>query len=132
MTIERTTIEFEVPGEPVPKKRARVVGRRAFTPAQTVAYEQAIGWAFRQAYQGEPLEGPLRVFVTVREAGRPRQRQGDADNYAKSVLDALNGLAWADDRQVVELHVYVNREAFGPGVAIEIVKIERALGKGAR
>ena len=35
---------------------------------------------------------------------RPTQKP-DADNIAKSVLDALNGLAYADDKQVVTLEV---------------------------
>jgi Holliday junction resolvase RusA-like endonuclease len=29
----------------------------------------------------------------------------DVDNLAKGVLDALNGVAFADDSQIVELHV---------------------------
>ena len=41
----------------------------------------------------EPLDGPRSKV------------DGDNDNLAKSVLDALNKLAYRDDRQVVELHV---------------------------
>ena len=29
----------------------------------------------------------------------------DTDNLAKSILDALNGLAYDDDKQIVELEV---------------------------
>ena len=114
------TIAFEVPGEPVPKKRPRVVKGRTFTPPQTVEYEQAIAWRFKAEYQGQPLEGPLRVWVTVREVDRPVQRQGDLDNYLKSALDALNGLAWKDDRQVVDVMATVNRHAYTAGMFIEI------------
>lgn len=117
------TIAFEVPGEAVPKKRPRVVQGRAFTPAETVAYESAIGWAFKLAHQGPPLEGPLRVHVTVREVSRRPQHQGDLDNYVKSALDALNGLAWKDDREVVSISAHVNRHAHGPGMAIEIEEL---------
>lgn len=28
---------------------------------------------------------------------------GDIDNYVKTILDALNGVAWADDAQVVKI-----------------------------
>jgi Holliday junction resolvase RusA-like endonuclease len=28
------------------------------------------------------------------------------DNRAKVALDALNGLLWADDQQIVELHLF--------------------------
>ena len=30
---------------------------------------------------------------------------GDIDNYAKSVLDALNGVAYTDDKQIVCLYL---------------------------
>jgi Holliday junction resolvase RusA-like endonuclease len=30
---------------------------------------------------------------------------GDIDNYAKSILDALNGVAYADDKQIVSLYL---------------------------
>jgi hypothetical protein len=42
---------------------------------------------------------------------RPGKNCGDVDNLAKSVLDALNGIAWDDDSQVVDLRVI---KAFGP------------------
>ena len=42
----------------------------------------------------------------------------DADNLAKSVCDSLNGVAWADDKQVIKLHVI---KAYGvPRVEVEI------------
>ena len=40
------------------------------------------------------LEGYIRPMVTP-----------DTDNLAKSLLDALNGLAYGDDKQIVELEV---------------------------
>lgn len=125
MTTDRglREVTFEVLGEPVPKKRARVVDGHAFTPGETVAFEAAIGWAFRAVYQGAPLEGPLRVHVTVREQSRRPQQQGDLDNYVKSALDALNGLAWRDDREVVAIHATVNRHAVSPGMVIDIYEL---------
>ena len=35
----------------------------------------------------------------------PDTQKPDADNDAKLVLDALNGVAWDDDQQVTDLHV---------------------------
>ena len=32
-------------------------------------------------------------------------KKPDTDNIAKAILDALNGVAYYDDAQVVELHV---------------------------
>ncbi len=31
--------------------------------------------------------------------------KADADNYAKGILDSLNGLFWHDDGQIVDLHI---------------------------
>lgn len=117
-------LRIDVPGKPQPKQRPRVVAGGAYTPPETVAYEDAIGWAFRaQNWSTAPLEGPLRVFVTVREDVRPLPRQGDCDNYVKVALDALNKLAWLDDKQVVELHAYVQRMSGEPGMVIEIEQL---------
>lgn len=40
------------------------------------------------------------------------QSNQDIDNLAKSCLDALNGIAFSDDRQVVEL--IVRKQVEGP------------------
>lgn len=48
----------------------------------------------------EPLAGAL---VVVLDMYRPR-RTGDIDAVFKLTFDALNGVAWFDDKQIVELH----------------------------
>lgn len=124
MTSELVLLRIDVPGKPQPKQRPRVARGRAYTPPETVAYEEAIGWAFREQNGGTvPLEGPLRVYVLVREDVRPVPRQGDCDNYAKVALDALNKLAWNDDKQVLELLTYVRRMSGEPGMVIEIEQL---------
>lgn len=64
------------------------------------------------------LDGPVKCTITAifqRPASKTRKRgdnprlahtsKPDCDNVAKSVLDALNGVAFKDDSQVVELTV---------------------------
>ena len=46
-------------------------------------------------------------------------KKPDLDNVAKAVLDALNGLAWLDDRQVVYLYTY-KVYAENPGLIVTI------------
>ena len=48
--------------------------------------------------------GPMRVIIEV-YIRRKAHCVPDVDNLAKAVLDACNGLLWADDGQVVELVV---------------------------
>jgi len=133
-------ITFTVPGEPQGKGRPRAFragkGIRMFTPAKTEAYEQQVASAGREAMAGrEPLQGPLSVdlvaVVAVPQSWSKKRRAGaldgselpakkpDADNVAKAVADGLNGIAYRDDAQVVDLRV---RKRYGevPGVRVEI------------
>jgi Holliday junction resolvase RusA-like endonuclease len=48
-----------------------------------------------------PLEGELEMTVWAFFKGKRRK---DVDNTAGAVMDALNGIAYADDDQVYDLH----------------------------
>jgi len=96
-------IRITIPGRPVPKGRPRlgIRGRKAYvyTPPETRKYEKIVGWVAKS--QGcQPIEGPVSVSMHVFCRGKM-----DVDNVAKSVLDGLNGVAYEDDDQVVELLV---------------------------
>ncbi|WP_369294041.1 RusA family crossover junction endodeoxyribonuclease [Tepidiforma sp.] len=70
-------------------------------------------------HHGRPkLTCPVRIKLFF---GGVQSNQ-DIDNLAKSCLDALNGIAFEDDRQVVEL---VARKASGrtPRTAITITEV---------
>lgn len=88
----------------------------AYTPKATIRAMEAIRAAYRAAGGAKAPEGvPVTVHImTVRPLQRtapkgvesaPDVQTPDADNIAKLVLDALNGEAWADDRQVTSLLV---------------------------
>jgi len=102
-------IRFVVPGRPHGKRRPRVTmrGRKAvvYTPRETRQYEERVAWEAKAA-GARVLDGPVGVRIICVTSRRNRP---DLDNAAKSVLDGLNGICWNDDRQVVELHVYVRR-----------------------
>ena len=119
-------ISFTVDGTAVPKQRPRISGRRAYTPKRTKDYEGRVLTAFRSSYKGfYPAFGkdtPVRVGIRIvqavpkswskkkraqAESGEivPLSRNGDVDNIAKSILDALNGFAYEDDCQVTTLIV---------------------------
>ena len=123
------SITFTVPGDPVPKGRPRSVvsasGRlRTYTPRRTQDYEAEIGaeWiAARKTYA--PFGGPVSLLIAVFEKRHP----ADLDNYVKVVLDALNGLAFEDDKQVEELHATIERKADTPGITVTVSTIEEVL-----
>ena len=117
---------FTVEGTAVPKQRPRISRGRAYTPKRTKDYEERVLDAFRSSYKGfYPAFGkdvPVRICISViqeipkswskkkraqAESGEivPLSRNGDVDNIAKSILDALNGFAYEDDCQVTTLIV---------------------------
>lgn len=96
---------------------------KAYTPVKTVNYENLVKIAFQQTGE-QPFEREtqLRADITaffpipksVSKKKREEMNRGllmhtkkpDCDNIAKSILDALNGLAYYDDSQICELSVY--------------------------
>lgn len=113
-------IAITIPGQPQGKGRPRVCMRgnhaHAYTPERTADYERQI----RCAYAGKPmLAGAVHIDVQA-YYGIPRswskskresalkdyiqpQIKPDLDNVVKVVCDALNGLAYKDDTQVVSI-----------------------------
>ncbi len=90
---------------------------RTYTPDKTAEAMELIRMAYAKESQGLMAEKgvPVRVSITTAR-GMPKSRpkrveeepdvyKPDADNVAKLVLDALNGVAWADDTQVTALTV---------------------------
>ena len=73
------------------------------------AYKQEVAL---QLGRYEPLLGNVAVNFTV---FRPAKR-GDLDNYTKVMFDALNGLVWKDDKQVVEIHSFREDDKKNPRV----------------
>ena len=96
-------VRITVPGRPVPKGRPRlgVRGKKAFiyTPPATREYEKLVGW-IAKCSGCKPVDGPVAVDLDIYVRIRM-----DLDNVAKSVLDGLNGIAYQDDGQVIELLV---------------------------
>lgn len=66
------------------------------------------------------LGGPVALIAHLY---RP-QKSGDLDNRLKVLGDALNGVAWLDDKQVEEIHAFRHDDKSRPRVEIEV----RALG----
>lgn len=106
---------FEMDYPPSVNAYWRAVGGRVIVSREGRAYRDRAGWrALEQRVK--PLAGPLRVSICVY---RPRMI-GDLDNTAKAILDALKGVAWADDSQIVELHLYRRDDKSRPRVVIEM------------
>ena len=101
-----------IPGEPVSKERPRVTKRKGksitYTPKGTRVAELAIAWETVAQNPGITLEAELNFRVDVLFVSKSNRRR-DIDNMIKLVLDALNGVVYRDDSQVVEIHAVMAR-----------------------
>lgn len=132
------------PGKPVPKGRPRAtkIGGfiRMYTPPTTAKYEAMVAAEAFASMQGRPpfegaVEVRLQVFVPIpvsyNKAKKAACRLGttyptatsDLDNICKSVLDALNGIVFLDDSQVVDAHL-TKRYADEPCIIAIITPLE--------
>ena len=115
-------ISFTAEIEPVPFKRALGCGKRRYNHPRYVAFKEALGLLARRAMNGRaPLTGAIKISVTVYRQREPSSLPfGDADNHLKAVLDALNGVCYVDDRQVVEAHVKLLKGKSRVEVTLEV------------
>ena len=123
-----TVYSITIPGRPVPKARPRlgVRGKTAYvyTPPATREYEKLVGWVAK-CNRCKPIDGAVAVTLTVYTRGKM-----DVDNIAKSILDGLNGVAYEDDDQVVELLVKKHKVKRKEEERVEI-EIREAVGRRA-
>lgn len=110
--------------DPIPKGRPRFSIYRGhvhtYTPKKTADYERLIADAYKEQAQykferdqalnvkisfGMPI--PKSTTRTIRaqmiDGLMKHTKKPDVDNLIKSVLDALNGIAWEDDAQIVKV-----------------------------
>ena len=101
-----------IPVKPKVKQRPRLGRRgRVFTPEQTLVFERYIGSSWHGPCADTPVSMVIgfykdKVTITVKTLDGPASKlRGDIDNYAKSILDGLNGIAYTDDKLVQRLLV---------------------------
>lgn len=116
-------VEFTVDGKPQGKARPRVTkSGHAYTPRSTMLYEDHVRaeyarqtnsyrfaddtllclqiWAFMPIPKSTSKAKRKQMLEewSIRPAKRP-----DLDNVLKAIADALNGVAYADDAQIVDM-----------------------------
>lgn len=105
--------------------------RRRLNPARYRNWKDAaalLAIQHRARAGGRPLEGPLGIDIVVGPDGiayevfelgatsRPGRLQGDLDNYVKALLDALQGVAYSDDKAIqrITAHLTLDLEEEDP------------------
>jgi Holliday junction resolvase RusA-like endonuclease len=121
-------IKFDVSGEPKGKGRPRVTTRKmgdtyrsiAYTPKETASYENWVKCCFMQAKQKRidgnvPLIANITAYYGIPKSTSRKMadamlseevlptKKPDCDNIIKIILDSLNGIAYDDDKQIVQV-----------------------------
>lgn len=133
-------ISFTIPGSPMGKQRPRVVRAggfsRAYTPAETVRYENLVKVMYTEAAKGRMfsddamLDVRILAYFGIPKSTSKKKRQQmlnreirptkkpDNDNIAKIVCDSLNELAYHDDSAVVDMQV---RKFYSEEPRVEVI-----------
>lgn len=135
-------ITITIPGEARGKGRPRFARRgnfvKTYTDEKTASYENLVAMAGAEAMQGRPLiagavHATMEVRVAVPKSWSKKKTAAalagdvlpttkpDLDNVIKAIMDALNGIVWQDDKQVVQLAVR-KRYAEKPYTTLNVIE----------
>ncbi|MEM7828705.1 MAG: RusA family crossover junction endodeoxyribonuclease [Candidatus Aenigmatarchaeota archaeon] len=115
-------ISFTVDVMPVPQARPRFYVRQhgfkhfvgAYDPKQCKSFKEVIAWHAKikvvECGLKEPLTSAIAINLIFQLGSNGKEvmhtKRPDLDNLAKAVKDALKGIIYKDDSQIVEAHLY--------------------------
>ena len=118
-------VEFSIVGEIKTKQRPRAAmirgHARIYTPKDTILYENYIKAMYQEKYKdfnfgNKPISLTVKCYFKANQVMEkfastevneiPCKTHKDLDNIAKTIMDALNGIAFYDDKQITELRAF--------------------------
>jgi len=143
-------VELVIYGEPVGKQRPRVSMYngivRTYTPSKTTNYESLIRHEYTSKYDkqefeiNEPIKATIDIYFGLNKgdygkkglnkSGREKIENKyatthiDIDNIVKVVFDALNNVAYPDDKQVVMVFATKQYTLETPRVEIKLESLK--------
>ncbi|AJP10614.1 RusA family crossover junction endodeoxyribonuclease [Clostridioides difficile] len=113
-------VNFTIDGEPVGKERPRfnLATKRTYTPNKTKSYEELIKWLYQSKVKYRftgYIKMTIRCYYSIAKSNSKKvkeqkrnnvlrpSKKPDIDNVIKVVADSLNGIAYKDDTQIVEV-----------------------------
>ena len=138
-------VDFTVDGVPVGKGRPKFARRgnfvTAYTPAKTKTYEEQVALVSQNAMKTEnkvicpsPVQLNMDIFVPIPKSWskikRERALNGveypttkpDSSNILKSIEDAMNGIVFEDDKQIIN-HCITKRYSDNPRVEVRVYEV---------
>ena len=113
-------VNFTIDGEPVGKERPRfnLATKRTYTPNKTKSYEELIKWLYQSKVKYRftgYIKMTIRCYYSIAKSNSKKvkeqkrnnvlrpSKKPDIDNVIKVVADSVNGIAYKDDTQIVEV-----------------------------
>jgi crossover junction endodeoxyribonuclease RusA len=86
-------------------------------------YKREVAIVAQQQGIHHPMQGEISVHLAY-HPNKPKRVKGpvrriDLDNSIKVTIDSLNGIAWLDDAQIVEIHARVAEPIEGGSMVVE-------------
>lgn len=131
---------FVIKEKAIGKERPRQGKNGFYTPRKTKEFEDKVKQSFISKYPIDlkymlkPFRAKIKVFYEPAKSKSRKEKtrlieervytkKPDCDNIAKAILDGLNGLAYKDDSQVVELIIGKYYSVFNK-IEVELETIE--------
>lgn len=96
---------------------------------RTVLSKEARDWINHSAWQARaagvsPIDGPVGIRITlhprITAKGKASKVRLDVDGPIKITLDALEGVAYANDKQVTDLQARIGAPMADGGLTVEV------------
>ena len=132
---------FIVYGKPMGKQRPRFTkSGHTYTPQKTVDYEELVQYSYMEQvkkndrWHDGALEMHIRAYYPIAKSHSKTKKEAmeageilptvkpDTDNVTKIICDSLNGIAYADDKQITDC-IFQKRYAKVPRVEVSIRQI---------
>jgi crossover junction endodeoxyribonuclease RusA len=97
---------LSLPYPPSTNRLIRIGSGRAYQSPEARYWKIKAAWKAKQegaTISDKPMSLTIMLHPRAKKDGSPSKSRIDIDNSIKAVCDALNGVAWHDDRQVVRV-----------------------------
>lgn len=142
--VVKNFVRIRIPGTPISQGRPRAYSlngkARVYSPQKNRTYKEVVQIFAMQSMRNRkatamPLHVTISFFLEIPKSWTKEKRlaatvgkilptsRPDIDNYIKAIFDSLNGIAFADDSQIVSMHavkLYTPNKAY---VDVEIKEI---------